>query len=702
MLYKICRGKRVILVSATPFNNEPSDILAQLKLFQNSHDSTLPNPKTRDLESYFGNIDSRLKRVKGDKEEYLAEIVKTSSEIRDDILRYLMVRRTRTGILKHYKKDLEKQGLKFPDVNNPQSVVYELDGKLDTIFNETLDLILNEFKYSRYTPLLYLKDFSKYDNPQRIITPQKNMFRFMKTLLFKRLESSFYAFKESINRFIYSYEHFIKLYNAGTVYISKKKINKIYQYFDEDNFEKIDDLVNNGSAETYNASDFNEEFIENLKHDLEILNKIKTLWNDVDSDPKLDKFIEILKGDTNLKEKLIVFTEAEDTMNYLTNHLNSEFDNKVLGFSGSSSMEDKHLVINNFDGKASKKSDDYRILISTDVLSQGMNLHQSNVVINYDIPWNPTKMMQRVGRVQRLDSEFNEVFIYNFFPASHISENLSLEEAAKSKLEAFIEMLGADSKLLLDEEIKTHELFTKLNSKSIFDDDTDDDSELEYLTLMRDIRDNDKELYDKIKAIPKKARTAKKIKNSLIKNDVGLFTFFRKGGLMKMYLNTLDNVLDIDFETATQILKANPDTKREDIGKNFYKLLNKNKNEFNKFFSVENEPKTKRNRNEVKLKKCLMALKNYSKFTDLEYNKINSYIEEVNKGSIPKKTLNKIFNELNNIKTNEKNEFSIFHTIRDIIDETLFDLNIETNSSVKTKDNHKPKEIILSEYLIKS
>jgi len=691
LLYKICRGKRVILVTATPYNNTPRDILAQLKLFQNAHDSTLPNPKVRDLEAYFNSMDIRLSQAKNkDKELYLEEVKKTSNEIREDILRHVMVRRTRTGVIKYYDKDLKKQGLKFPDVNDPKPIIYELDDSLDEIFNETLKLILEDFTYSRYAPLLYLKDLSILN---RVKAPQTNMKSFMKTLLFKRLESSFFAFKKSIGRFIIAYEKFIESYKAGNVYISKKKIDKIYQYIDEDKFEEIDDLVEKGDADSYPSSAFSTDLLIDLEKDLEILKRISYLWKNVNDDPKLDKFIDILKNDKNLKNKVIIFTESEETMKYLKDNLNREFDNKVLGFSGSSPAEYRNIVINNFDGNAVNKSDEYRILISTEVLSQGMNLHQSNVVINYDIPWNPTRMMQRVGRVQRVDTKFKEIFIYNFFPASHISEHLSLEDAAKSKLQAFIEMLGTDSKLLDDEDIKTHELFTKLTSKETILGEEEDDLELEYLSLLRDIRDNDIELFNRIKNLPKKARSSKMSNDERVK-DNGLITFFKKGSLTKTYLNNNEEVIDLDFETTVKLLKADEDTKREKLAKNFFELLQPNKLEFERFFKVEEElPKRKTGQNEKKLRDMLMALKGFKKFTDSEIQTCISYIDLIDKGSIPKKTIKIILGKIKQIE--DVNEFKIYQTISDNIDESLF------KSTVKTIDNKKPKEIVLSEYLIK-
>ena len=151
-------------------------------------------------------------------------------------------------------------------------------------------------------------------------------------------------------------------------------------------------------------------------------------------DPKLDMFINVLKEDENLKDsKIIVFTESKETAFYLEEKLNQTFGKFVLAFSGDSNESMRRIVIKNFDAKATNQENDYQILISTDVLSQGVNLHRSNVVINYDIPWNPTRMMQRVGRIQRVDTKFDKVYTYNFFPAGQINKNIGLRRSSRIK-----------------------------------------------------------------------------------------------------------------------------------------------------------------------------------------------------------------------------------------------------------------------------
>ena len=221
MLAQICRGKRVILVTATPLNNFPKDILSQVKLFQKGKKSTIPN--LSNLEGFFNRLDNRLKELdrQKDYDEYIQTVKENASEIREKVLKYLIVRRTRAEIIKYFAEDLKQQKFKFPDVADPETVLYQLNNKEDKIFSKTIELVATRFQYSRYTPMLYYE--GKITQPEELA--QKNMRKFMKILLVKRLESSFYAFKKSLDRFLASYEQFLREFDKGNVYVQQK----IYQ-----------------------------------------------------------------------------------------------------------------------------------------------------------------------------------------------------------------------------------------------------------------------------------------------------------------------------------------------------------------------------------------------------------------------------------------------------------------------------------------
>ncbi|HAS59743.1 MAG TPA: helicase, partial [Algoriphagus sp.] len=421
-LLDICRGKKVILVTATPLNNKVDDIFAQLKLFQAPKNSTIPG--VPNLEKFFASLRTKLAKLEKDDPEYKKLIKEVSEDIRNGILRYVMVRRTRSDVMTYFQGDMKKQGLTFPDLDNPQKIVYEYEGELEEIFKKTI-LKLHQFTYSRYTPLLYYignKTLSEFEKQQ-----QRNVGGFMKGILVKRLESSFYAFRQSVDRFIISYEKFIEMYHAGTIYISKKV--DVYDLIESDNIEKLEGFVDDEKAHKYDSKDFKKEFVAKLEFDLEILRSVQKLWKKVDSDPKLEQFIHDLKNTTALKSnKLVVFTESKETGDYIYEALIKEFPNQVMFYSSkggrhsndtltSNHVISRDLITANYDPnrKAKEQSKDLKILIATDVLAEGINLHRSNVLVNYDLPWNPTRVLQRAGRVNRLGSKFSKVHIFNFY-----------------------------------------------------------------------------------------------------------------------------------------------------------------------------------------------------------------------------------------------------------------------------------------------
>lgn len=271
MLAQICRGKRVILVSATPLNNTPRDILSQVKLFQNGKNSTIPN--VRNLEAFFTRLEKRLHGLdrQTNREEYFATVQANAKETREQILKYLMIRRTRGEIMKYYGEDLTLQGLKFPDVSDPQPLFYKFNKTENDIFIETVRLITRDFAYARYKPLTYYEGKREH----REVQSQQNLAKFMKILLIKRLESSFHAFRLSLERFIRSYGRFIEEFHKGNVYISKKHINKIFELLETDNQEAIDRLLDTDRAERLAAKDFNADFLRDLESDRVILKKLK-------------------------------------------------------------------------------------------------------------------------------------------------------------------------------------------------------------------------------------------------------------------------------------------------------------------------------------------------------------------------------------------------------------------------------------------
>jgi superfamily II DNA/RNA helicase len=650
-LTEITYGKKVVLVTATPLNNTFLDIFNQIKLFQSPKRSTIPG--VVNLDKFFNKWTTQLKKHKKSDPEYLDIIKAGAEDIREKVLKYIMVRRTRSEIKKYFRKDIDEQGLFFPEVSDPIRLVYQFDATIGPVFSQTIEM-LKQFSYSRYMPLVFInRQLTEFE-----LQAQRNVGGFMKGILVKRLESSFYAFKKSVGRFVKSYEDFIQMFGEGRVLISKN-IN-VYDLIDEDDETKIQKLIEEEKVQEFKSSEFTPEFEQALENDLRILKEIKKLWQPIDADPKLDKFVSELETGGNLfGKKILVFTESLETGEYLFGKLKKKFGSEVLFFSSKGGLvEDERLVrsearrkiSNNYDPRAREAEDDIKILISTDVLAEGVNLHRSFSVINYDLPWNPTRVLQRVGRVNRVGTENEEIHIYNFFPTDESDEHLGLEDNIKSKIQAFHDTLGEDARYLTDEEVVgSYELFgdtlyKKLTSKKTYEQEDDVfKNELEYLAFIRDIRDNDPKLFEKIKRLPKKARSAK---SDNYDND-GLITFFRKGKLKKFMFSDGEQSEEIPFFDAVNIFKCDPDVDRKSIPKEYYELLKKNKEQFDQITSdeIEEPGKSRGGRsNEQYVIGTLKSdlIKKCTSFTDDDEIFIQVVLEKYNEGVIPKNITKRI------------------------------------------------------------
>lgn len=654
-LLDICRGKKVILVTATPLNNTIDDIFAQLKLFQAPKSSTVPG--IPNLEKFFQGLRKRFKDLDRTDPEYKTLIKEVSREIRERILKHVMVRRTRTDVLTYFKADTTNQGLVFPEMQDPRKIVYRFEGGLEHTFNTTINL-LQSFRYARYIPLLYYvgsKGLSEFEKQQ-----QRNVGGFMKGILIKRLESSFFAFRKSVRRFVESYERFIRMFEAGTVYISKDI--DVYDLLDNDDLEALEAHVEAEKAQKYKSEDFKGDFHEDLRHDLETLKDIEEIWQTVHEDPKLARFVESLKSDKDLKKKqLVIFTESRETGDYLFDRLRTEFPGEVLFFSshgGRSGMNGefrnpsvaRELIKAAFDPNHKQPTHGLRILITTDVLAEGINLHRANILINYDLPWNPTRVLQRAGRINRLGTKHSDIFIYNFFPTTQADLHLGLEANITNKIQMFHNILGEDAKYLSDgEEIGSQELFDTLNSKKTYTGEGEQgDSELMYLDMMRKIRDEQPGLFEKIKRLPKKARSGR-LTDTVEANQ--LVTFFRIGKLKKFYLNQQGSSGEITFFEAARLLECTPDTPRHPIPPDYYHLLETNKQSFQQDTLQETEPAENRSGGRSNLgyiEKRLKdkAFKNCPKFTDADDEFLDGIQKMMAHGTIAQKVARNIKKEL--------------------------------------------------------
>ncbi len=375
------------------------------------------------------------------------------------------------------------------------------------------------------------------------------------------------------------------------------------------------------------------------------------------------------------------------------------YENKVIVFTWGNSLGERAIVIDNFDNNASHKKDDFRILITTDVLSEWVNLHRWNVVINYDIPWNPTRIMQRVGRINRVDTPHKSIHTFTCFPTDEGNDQLKLRESAEAKIEAFISLLGSDAKLLTDdEEVWSHTLFEKILSVDTITWEEDVESELKYLSIIRSIRDTDSALFEKIKRLPKRSRSI--IVNSNIENSEVL-TYFRKGRIEKFCIASNNDSRELDFMESARIMECPPDTQRAKAWSEFYNLKELNENFFETLLKNPEEdlPVRKWSSNSDFLIKILTSpwIRNSPTYTEDDEEYIEKVISVLDGWSIPKNTVSKIKQQI------QENPDVIMNPMKLL---SLLKMNISTrflsgNSIASGNSSLNPKEVILSLYLLK-
>lgn len=481
LLHQLTRSNadnKVILLTATPYNNRPQDLFALVKLFQTPSRSTINSVdnlsvRFHELIAKYNKLEKEGK--KSFTKEIKAELDKLSGELRT-LIDPIIIRRSRIDLLeiKEYAEDLKLQNIHFPEVIGPELVEYDL-GAIRELYLSTLEKLSNQFICARYNPSAYLinpvefnKKYGELFNEMNIQQFQGNLAQFIKRLLVMRFESSKAAFKSTLNSLILSYENIKKWWEKG--YVPIKKSGYLPDP-DEEEIQETFDAINSISDDPIDVDKikkkaipfardlFKEEFIAAVESDLQLLNGIYDQWFHDDSvgvDPKYNEISKQIAK--NLKaepsRKIVVFSTYADTAEYVKQRL--EADNfRALLYTGVSSNLNREIVKRNFDAsyKISEQQNDYDIIIATDALSEGFNLNRAGVIINYDIPYNPTRVVQRIGRINRINKKmFDKIYIYNFFPTDIGEQNTLIKGISTLKMFLINNIVGSDTKTLTQDE----------------------------------------------------------------------------------------------------------------------------------------------------------------------------------------------------------------------------------------------------------
>ncbi|MFC2654387.1 MAG: helicase-related protein [Segatella salivae] len=501
------------LLSATPQNNRPNDLKNQIYLFERNHnDSTLKKAEGGNIEKFFADInreyDSLIRKPKVDEETGLlindipanerhACLDAISGKIRDCILSDILERRTRTDVKEYYKDDMKAQGLIFPEIVGPNNLKYVMDDELAQLFSDTMTIIAPTeveklqtdewLKYFRYRAIEYFVDSANEKKHtgrgnRGVSDVAKQLATIMQILLVKRLESSFTAFTQSLLNLRRYTKNMIKMWENDTIFVcpqidvnkeldyeaKTKKRGKKVSFYEcvEDIRGKIKKLTEQGRNEKgqnaeYTRKDFKEEYYTQLKEDFRLISNLYDRWSRNSQDPKFDAFKENIKPELfnpqkNTSGKLVIFSEAIDTVKALARTVKAK-GYKTLVITADNRDKMEHTIEENFDANYEGVwKDDYNVIITTEVLAEGVNLHRANVILNYDTPWNSTRLMQRIGRVNRIGGKEPFIYVYNFMPSAEGDAQIQLVRKAYTKLQSFHVLFGEDSKIFSEEESVVH------------------------------------------------------------------------------------------------------------------------------------------------------------------------------------------------------------------------------------------------------
>ncbi|MCD8202911.1 MAG: SWF/SNF helicase family protein, partial [Prevotella sp.] len=307
-----------------------------------------------------------------------------------------------------------------------------------------------------------------------------------------------------------------------------------------------------------------------------------------DDDSKFAKFNDLLKHELFKKErnsghKLVVFSESVDTVNYLSRRINRK---DVLVITSNNRDNLFRTIRENFDANYNNKLDDYNIILTTDGLAEGVNLHRANVIVNYDTPWNSTRLMQRIGRVNRIGSSTKHIYNYVFYPSREGNREIKLNQIALSKIQTFHSTFGEDNQIYSQDEIVEHDL-GKLFDEGVKRQKEEQDLELPYYEELRSLYHNDRREYDRIAKLSLRSRTGrdtKTVDGVTLSNDTLVFL---KTNFRKMFFLVSENAEELSVIDALKYFKADKDEHPEKLIEQHYIHIQKALEKFNSIQDTE-------------------------------------------------------------------------------------------------------------------
>jgi superfamily II DNA/RNA helicase len=548
----------------------------QIKLFHPDDLTDLPISPPN-LREFFRGIEQKEKRL-------------------PDVLVHLLIRRTRNHILRWYGFDAETHQpvdqSRFREYLEGKRRAYIIVGgkhqffpkrELNTItysIEETYQGLYqklrvylgrprfyqtsppsNELTYARYGLWHYVTPQKQKQSPYtELHQAGANLRGLMRVMLFKRFESSVHAFRETLKRLLRIHRDFLFALSEDIVPAGEEAQQLLYES-DQMEEAQLFDALRQVSLR-YNIADFHIDLLkEHIEQDIRLLSEMLQLVVPItpDKDDKLQTLKKRLSEPGFTDGKRLIFSQYADTAQYLYDNLNPNDlrDDIDVIYSGDKSRE---RLVGRFAPKANpwfrfhSGETELSTVIATDVLSEGLNLQDCDKIINYDLHWNPVRLIQRFGRIDRIGSEHERIFAFNFLPETGIERELGLRERLRRRISEIHETIGEDAAILdpteqLNEEAMYAIYERKGEQLSLFEEDEEEPMDLnEAEELLRQMRQEKKEEFERIAQLRDGIRTGRESPTK------GIFAFFRAGRYQQLVL--LDTEGNVVVERAVAQWKA--------------------------------------------------------------------------------------------------------------------------------------------------
>lgn len=535
-LENFLRGKKVILLTATPRNNSAWDIYHQLRLFQDDATSTLDIGAYDNLKKYFKKVAELEKKSQdqGLPQNLRDQAAKTAERMIEHLLLQVLIRRTRSHIRKHYADNLINGApIEFP-TRKLNRFDYSIDATYNGLYADILKRI-SDLHYARYSIGLYLQpELTERQPYARLARAGRSLRGLMRILLLKRFESSVEAFRLTVQGMIRMHNRFLAVLEEGYVVSDSRLLDKL----ETENGNLDIALLEEEDVRRYAIADFRaSELEQDLREDLNVLGEILGMVKNIgaEQDDKLQTLLAAMHGETLSCEKVIIFTQYSDTARYLHDHLAKDISDLAVI---DSKTKNRLQILRRFSPRSNRytlkdSEKKIRVVVATDVFSEGLNLQDAACIINYDLHWNPVRLIQRVGRIDRIGSCHDIIHIYNFFPEVALDKGLGLKERLARRIQEIHNTIGEDEKILDEhEQLNSNDMYGIYSNGEQSVDEEDGGFDInEAEILIRDLKDNEPELFNRVRNLPDGIRAG------LASDVTGIFAFCGVGKRYKrMYL----------------------------------------------------------------------------------------------------------------------------------------------------------------------